>query len=113
VAKIDVVRWAGCLVTGSGSGIGRAAAVLLAARGTWDVVDDVSESRATETVDMICASGGQAVSAVFGVTSTADALVDSAISAFGQLDIVVNSARMFRAEMVLVDPALEQTLPRS
>jgi NAD(P)-dependent dehydrogenase (short-subunit alcohol dehydrogenase family) len=55
------------LVTGAGSGIGRATAVVLAAAGARVVVQDVAPERVAEVVSMIAAAGGKAVGAVYSV----------------------------------------------
>lgn len=81
------------LVTGSGNGLGRSHALLLAARGASVVVNDLGgSSAADEVVAEIEAAGGKAVANYGDVSRDAQAIVQSAIDAFGQLDIVVNNA---------------------
>ncbi len=82
------------LVTGGGSGIGRATAVLFAREGAQVVVADKSEDSARRTADQINSAGGQAVCAAGDVTRSedAEAMVAAAIDSFGGLDVVVNSA---------------------
>ena len=79
------------IVTGSARGIGRATAALLAEHGARVLVTDLDEDVAREAAEGI---GGE--TAVFGGDLTADgvpeAVVQRAIDAFGQLDIVVNNA---------------------
>ncbi len=79
------------LVTGSARGIGRAAAALLAEHGAAVMVADLDEGAAR-----VAASGIDGETAVFAGDLTGEgvceALVDSTVDAFGQLDIVVNNA---------------------
>src|SRR2546422_7340923 len=82
------------LVTGAGSGIGRAIAILFAKEGAKVVVDDIVDDRGKDTVKQIKESGGEAVYA-FGDVSKADdviKLVDTTVGKFGKLDILVNNA---------------------
>jgi len=82
------------VITGAGRGIGREAALLFAAEGALVAVSDLSADGAEETVGMINAKGGQAVSTVADVTKTEDlnALVAAAVSAFGGIDCAFNNA---------------------
>ncbi|MES4992477.1 SDR family NAD(P)-dependent oxidoreductase [Phyllobacterium sp. 22229] len=83
-----------CWVSGGGSGIGRATALALAASGAKIVVSDVDAPWGQVIVDKIVGDGG---AAIFCQTDVLDdgsvrASIDSAVSRFGRLDIVVNSA---------------------
>ena len=82
------------LVTGAGSGIGRAAAALFASEGASVACADLSLDRAQETAAEIERSGGTAVALSGDVSVAEDAtgMVDGAVDALGRLDIVVNSA---------------------
>ena len=82
------------LVTGAGSGIGRAAAVLFASEGASVACADLSHARAQETVAEIERLGGRAIALSGDVSVAEDAagMVDGAVDALGRLDIVVNSA---------------------
>jgi NAD(P)-dependent dehydrogenase (short-subunit alcohol dehydrogenase family) len=86
------------VVTGSGQGLGAAYARALAAAGARVVVNDVNADAAQATVDDITAAGGSAVAEVVGVgtTQAAQALVDRAVSTFGQLDVMVTNAGILR-----------------
>jgi NAD(P)-dependent dehydrogenase (short-subunit alcohol dehydrogenase family) len=95
------------IVTGAGRGIGREHALLFAAEGAKVVVNDLggatdgtgaSESPAHEVVLEIEAAGGQAVASTHDVASSAggDALVQTALDAFGDLHALVNNAGILR-----------------
>jgi len=82
------------LVSGSGRGIGREIALKLAGAGARVVVNDLDAAPAAETVDLIERAGGQAQACVGSITDTsfAQRFVDTAIDAYGGLDIIVNNA---------------------
>ena len=82
------------LVTGSGRGIGRAIAVKLAGEGARLVVNDFEDESAADTVAAIEAAGGAAEACVGDVTADdfPDRFVETALDAFGGLDIIVNNA---------------------
>jgi 3-oxoacyl-[acyl-carrier protein] reductase len=82
------------VVSGSGRGIGREVALKLAAEGAHVVVNDLDEEPAGETVADIVAAGGRAVACAGSVTEEgfAERFVDTAVDAFGGLDIIVNNA---------------------
>ncbi len=82
------------LVTGAGSGIGRAIARRFAAEGVSLVISDISEAGLRETAALIGGMDGQTVSVVGDVAERADAerMVQAAVNAWGRLDIVVNNA---------------------
>ncbi|MFJ2114352.1 MULTISPECIES: SDR family oxidoreductase [unclassified Streptomyces] len=86
------------VVTGSGRGLGLAYARALAAAGASVVVNDVNPDTAAAAVKLITEEGGRAVAEVVpvGTSESADALVDRAVSEFGQLDIMVTNAGVLR-----------------
>src|SRR5205823_5778129 len=81
-------------ITGSGSGIGRATALLFAQEGAAVVVADVDAAGAAETAERIRSAGGRAVSVPSDVTRMADnrAMVDAAIREYGKLDVFFANA---------------------
>jgi NAD(P)-dependent dehydrogenase (short-subunit alcohol dehydrogenase family) len=81
------------VITGSGSGVGRAAAILFAQHGARVVCADIREDWAQATVDLI-GRQGQAVAQACDVRREADvqAAVDRAVREFGRLDVMYNNA---------------------
>ena len=82
------------IITGSGSGVGRASALRFAAEGARVVVADVRDDWAKETVRLIEADGGTAIAQHCDVTAEADvvATVDAAVAQYGRLDVMFNNA---------------------
>lgn len=91
------------IVTGSGGGIGRETALLLAERGAKVIVNDLggdvrgngsSASLADETVGLIRQKGGEAVANYDSVAEwdSAQKIIQNALDSFGGLDIVINNA---------------------
>lgn len=82
------------LVTGGGSGIGRASALALAGQGSLVTVADLDEAGLKDTVSAVEAAGGHARSVVCDVADEAAMrhAVEVAVGADGRLDVAVNSA---------------------
>ena len=82
------------IVSGSGRGIGRAVALKLAAEGASVVINDLDAAPAEQTVAEIAAGGGKGVACIGSVTAPdfAERFVQTAITHFGGLDIIVNNA---------------------
>lgn len=82
------------LVTGAGSGIGEAIALLFAAEGASIAVNDIDAGAATETVEKIKEAGGKAMAVRADVADETEvgAMVELVITEFGGLDILVNNA---------------------
>jgi NAD(P)-dependent dehydrogenase (short-subunit alcohol dehydrogenase family) len=86
------------IVTGSGRGIGYAAASELARQGASVVVNDVDEAGAAAALEAITQAGGTATAVVapVGPTETAQQLVAAAFDTYGRLDILVTNAGILR-----------------
>lgn len=86
------------IVTGAGSGIGRASAVLFAREGAKVVVADYDEKGGTETVRLIKKANGSAVFVKADVSrdSDAKAIAAAAVKNFGKLNILYNNAGIVR-----------------
>jgi 3-oxoacyl-[acyl-carrier protein] reductase len=82
------------IITGSGRGIGRAAALLFAQEGAKVVVSDMDVKPAQEVADEIKAAGGESISFPGDVTSPsfAENIVSKAVQTWGGLHILVNNA---------------------
>jgi len=103
----DIVKGKTAIVTGAGRGIGRGIAMLFAREGARVVVCDIGASLqgegndagpAQETVDAIKKAGGEAIASTLSITEpkNAEAIVKSALDAFGRVDILVNNAGILR-----------------
>ena len=103
----DIVKGKTAIVTGAGRGIGRGIAMLFAREGARVVVCDIGASLqgegndagpAQETVAAIKKAGGEAIASTLSITEpkNAEAIVKSALDAFGRVDILVNNAGILR-----------------
>jgi NAD(P)-dependent dehydrogenase (short-subunit alcohol dehydrogenase family) len=83
-----------CLITGSGGGLGRAAAILFAREGGRIVVNDVDEDAGAETVYLVEDAGGEAefVTADVADDTSVPRLFDAAVERFGRLDVSYHNA---------------------
>jgi NADP-dependent 3-hydroxy acid dehydrogenase YdfG len=90
------------LVTGASSGIGRSAALALAAAGARVALVARRAARLEELADEVTAGGGQALACAADVTREEEAAraVEDAVGHFGGLDILVNAAGMTQAGRV-------------
>jgi NAD(P)-dependent dehydrogenase (short-subunit alcohol dehydrogenase family) len=111
------------VVTGAGGGLGRSHALALAARGAKVVINDLGGSRdgsgagsemADAVVAEIVAAGGEAVANYDSVATPegGSAIVQSALDAFGRIDIIINNAGILRdvSFAKLEDEALDLVL---
>ncbi|HEX4127711.1 MAG TPA: glucose 1-dehydrogenase [Acidimicrobiales bacterium] len=83
------------IVTGGNTGIGQAVVVELAAQGAKVVIDYVTNEQATQDLEQKLAALGETAVAVEADVSKVDDLqrmVDTAVSSFGRLDVMVNNA---------------------
>ena len=96
----EAMRLAGkvALITGTASGIGRAAALRFASEGARVAAVDVAEANA-ETAEMVIQRGGEAMAVRADVTVEAEvaAAFEAAESAFGRLDVAFNNAGVMLA----------------
>lgn len=91
------------LVTGAGSGIGRACALALSEAGATIVAADIDLAAAQATADYIASGQKRAIATPVDVGDLAqiDAMVKAAIAEYGQIDIVVNNAGVTRAADIM------------
>lgn len=82
------------IITGAGSGIGKAAALLFAEEGAKVVVSDINDSHGNEVVNEINKNGGDAFFVKADTSKAEDNknLVDQTLKKYGVLDIAVNNA---------------------
>ena len=82
------------VVTGGGSGIGRACAIRLAQEGARVTIGDVRDEAAAETVALIQAAGGEAIAihCDIGDEAQVEAMAAKAVSVYGRLDVLVANA---------------------
>ncbi|NJN52586.1 MAG: SDR family NAD(P)-dependent oxidoreductase [Gammaproteobacteria bacterium] len=97
------------IVTGGGSGMGRATSLLFAREGAEVVVADINDAGGQQTVAMIGQTGGRAT---FVHTDTADeaaiiALVRSAATTYGRVDAMVTAAGISYSNFIEKDEATD------
>lgn len=93
------------LVTGAGSGFGRAMSLLYVEEGAKVVVSDISAESGEETVDLIHKMGGEAVFVKVDVSKPEDneMAVKKAVDVYGRLDIAFNNAGIGGASALIGD----------
>jgi NAD(P)-dependent dehydrogenase (short-subunit alcohol dehydrogenase family) len=98
------------IVTGGGSGLGQAAAGLLAGRGAKVAVADVNADGGAETVRRCQDAGGEAIFVRTDVTreGEVEALVAAAVDTWGGLDCAINNAGMTGPTKPLADYTLDE-----
>ena len=101
-----------CVVTGGGSGIGRATAIEMALQGGKVVVSDVNDENGASAVEEIKRAGGEAVYIHADMRKQDDiqALVDGAVEAFGALHVLHNNAGVHESDFLSTDMTV-QDLP--
>jgi NAD(P)-dependent dehydrogenase (short-subunit alcohol dehydrogenase family) len=112
------------IITGAGGGLGRQHALLMASRGALVVINDLGgavdgsgsdKGAAEHVVDEIKALGGEAVADTNSVATPegGKAIVQTAVDAFGKVDVVINNAGILRdkafsnMEPELLDPVID------
>lgn len=82
------------IVTGAGSGIGKAIALKYAEEGAIVIVSDIAEAGGNSVVEEIKGAGGEAffIKADTGIATENEALVQQTLDKFGALHIVCNNA---------------------
>ncbi len=83
-----------CIITGGGSGIGRAACLMFAKEGARLVIADKRKDQAQSVADECVKLGAKAIALEVDVTKAADAkrMVDETVKAYGRLDVLLNNA---------------------
>jgi NAD(P)-dependent dehydrogenase (short-subunit alcohol dehydrogenase family) len=99
------------IITGSGSGIGREAALLFAREGAKIVVADVNESAGKTVVGEVQSAGSEAIFIRVDVSNETDVrnMVHSAEATFGRLDVMMNNAGVFPDADASVTNTSEET----
>jgi 3-oxoacyl-[acyl-carrier protein] reductase len=94
------------VITGGGTGIGRGLTLALAREGVRSVICGRRLEPLAETVHLVDEAGGQAVSVQADVSQTKDAerVIQTALSEFGQLDILVNNAAISGGDYMHIMP---------
>ena len=90
-----------CVVTGSGSGIGRATALEMAQEGGKVVVSDVNDANGESTVAAIRDTGGEATYVHADMSSNDDilALMQAAVDTYGGLQVLHNNAGIHESDL--------------
>jgi NAD(P)-dependent dehydrogenase (short-subunit alcohol dehydrogenase family) len=98
------------LITGAGSGMGKATAIMAAERGAKVVVADVNEKAAQAVVEVITAKGQQAIAVKCDVTKATEvkAMVDRTVEVYGRLDAAFNNAGIQIPTVDFIDVSEEQ-----
>ncbi len=97
------------VVTGAGSGIGRACALKFAEEGANVVVADINEKAAEETVKQIQGAGGNAVACKADVADPVSvaSLVEATIQKYGQINALINNAAI-QVNKTIEDTSFEE-----
>ncbi|MDQ3060710.1 MAG: SDR family oxidoreductase [Pseudomonadota bacterium] len=91
------------IITGAGGGLGRAYALAFAAEGASVLVNDIRLEAAQAVVAEVLAAGGQALANNGDITTMAgaQAILDAALAAFGEVHVLVNNAGILRDRMFI------------
>lgn len=93
------------VITGAGSGMGRASSIRFAEEGAKVVVADINEEGGMETAETIKANGGEAIFVRADVSKDEDCkkMIDAAVEAFGGLNVLYNNAALPQKEQSFFD----------
>ncbi|KAG1809760.1 uncharacterized protein HD556DRAFT_769 [Suillus plorans] len=94
------------IITGSGQGIGRSAALLFAKEGAKVVVSDIDAKKAADVVNEIKAAGGDAiyVAGDVGADDFPQTIVDATVKQYGKINHIVNNAGFTHDKMIHTMP---------
>ncbi|MDX1742438.1 MAG: glucose 1-dehydrogenase [Ruegeria sp.] len=103
------------IVTGGGSGIGKAMSLHLAAQGCAVAIADINLKTATETAREVESQGGRAIAVQADVSNaeSVTAMVAKATEAFGGLDILVNNAGIVHKDDRSIEDTTEEAWDRT
>lgn len=92
-----------CIVTGGGSGIGRAACERFAEEGGRVLIADISDERGHDVVATIESAGGQAVYSMTDISDSkaVQGAIQAAVDRWGRIDVIVNDAAMMTFDPIL------------
>jgi len=96
------------LVTGAGSGIGQAVALLYAEHGATVVVNDMSEKRGNETMELLKNAEAIFLQADVSKHEEVEALVNKIVAQYGRLDIACNNAGIGGEISNIADTTIEE-----
>jgi NAD(P)-dependent dehydrogenase (short-subunit alcohol dehydrogenase family) len=94
-----------CIITGAGSGIGRASAEMFGREGAIVVVTDIRADAAEEVARGIVAAGGRAMPLAVDVGEEEQLrhMIDTAVQSFGRIDVLFNNALLTNPEPSMRD----------
>lgn len=98
------------IITGAGSGIGRASAIRFAREGAKVIVSGRTASKVEETARMIREAGGAALAMArdAGVEADVEAMVSRCVSEFGGIDVFFANAAIWLGNISIFDQTVEQ-----
>lgn len=97
------------IVTGGAGGIGAAVCRIMAARGARLVVADIAEARAADLAEELRGAGSEAIAVGVDLADEGQvrAMIATAVSTYGRLDVIDNNAALLTAEMARADGDIE------